>query len=147
MNYTDKKTLRKIFMEKRNQLSFDEIHKKSLTICEKFFQTDFYKNSDFIFTYVNYNSEFETSIIIKKAFNDGKRVAVPVMSGNAHEMFFVEIKSFSELSKNKFGILEPELDFEKVLLPNSKTIIIIPALVFDKRGYRIGYGGGFMTNI
>ena len=142
----DKKELRKIFSSKRDSLSFKEIHEKSLKICNIFFETDTYKNSDKIFTYINYKSEFETSIIVEKAFKDNKKVCVPVMSGKKSEMYFIEIKSFDELSKNKYGILEPKLDYNKIISSDEKTIIIVPALAFDNKGYRLGYGGGFYDN-
>ena len=139
----DKKELRKVFSEKRDSLSKKEIYEKSLIICNRFFDMDFYKNSSKIFTYINYKSEFVSSIIAEKALSDGKVVAVPVMSGKKCEMFFVEIKSLAELLKNKYGILEPALDFNKVLRPDLETIIVVPALAFDINGFRLGYGGGF----
>jgi len=139
----DKKSLRKFFQKKRDSISDNEIYKRSLTICERFFDSNIYKTSQKIFTYINYKSEFVSSIIIKKAFSDKKIVAVPVISKNAHEMFFVEIKNLDELSKNKFGILEPKLVSDNILKPDLKTIIIVPALAFDKKGFRLGYGGGF----
>jgi len=140
---TDKKVLRKIFSQKRNALSCDEIYARSVKICNVFFNMKLYKDAEKIFTYINYKSEFAASIIAKKALEDGKRVCVPVMSGKVREMFFVEIKSFDELSKNKLGILEPKLDFIKVLKSDFETAVIVPALAFSKNGYRLGYGGGF----
>ncbi len=139
----DKKSLRKIFQEKRDSLSEAEIYQRSSIICNRLFDMDVYRTSQKIFTYINYKSEFVSSIIIDRALSDKKTVAVPVMSGNAHEMFFIEIKNLNELSKNKFGILEPKLIFDKIIKPDFKTIIIVPALAFDKKGFRLGYGGGF----
>ncbi len=139
----DKKMLRGIYKKKRDALSFDEIYRRSKVVCDKFFDTQEYKNAERIFTYINIKSEFAASIVAERAFSDGKEVFVPVMTGVPHEMVFVRIKELSELKENKRGILEPKLDFKKVLPSNEKTIIIVPALAFDKRGFRLGYGGGF----
>jgi len=139
----NKKELRFIYSKKRNSLSYDEIYNRSKKICDIFFDMDIYINSEKIFTYINYKSEFVSSIIIERAFNDNKRVFVPVMSKSFGEMFFLEIKSFDELSANKYGILEPALDFNNVYKPDCKTIIIVPALAFDRKCFRLGYGGGF----
>ena len=47
--------------------------------------------------------------------------------------------SFKDSLKiNKFGIPEP--DKKKKVIPN---IILVPLVAFDKRLYRIGYGGGY----
>ena len=43
--------------------------------------------------------------------------------------------------KNKFNILEPINEVEKI--SDNKTIIIVPAIVYNKNKYRIGYGGGY----
>ncbi len=139
----DKKILRKIFTQKRNNVPYDEIYRRSLKVCDVFFDMKLYKDTRKLFTYVNYKSEFVTSIIVKRALNDGKIVCVPVMSGEKREMFFVEIKSFDELSKNKLGIFEPKLDFGKVLNSDFETAIVVPALAFSRNGHRLGYGGGF----
>ncbi len=140
---TEKKDLRKFYSNLRDSLSAEEITKKSQKMCNSFFGSALYKNSQTIFTYINYKSEFNTSIIAKKTLSDNKKLCVPVMSKKAHEMFFVQITNLNELQKNKFGILEPALNFEKVLKPNDKTVIIVPALAFDKNGFRLGYGGGY----
>lgn len=140
---TEKKDLRKFYSNLRDSLSTEEITKRSQKMCNSFFGSALYKNSQTIFTYINYKSEFNTSIIAKKTLSDNKKLCVPVMSKKAHEMFFVQITNLNELQKNKFGILEPTLNFEKVLKPNNKTVIIVPALAFDKNGFRLGYGGGY----
>lgn len=140
----DKKEMRKIYLKKRNSLSEEEIFEKSKKMCDIFFTADFYKRAEKVFTYINYKSEFNSSIIIERALSDGKTVCVPVMSKEkAAEMFFVEINNLDTLSLNSYGIYEPELDFSKVLKPDLKTIMIVPGLAFDKKGYRLGYGGGY----
>jgi 5-formyltetrahydrofolate cyclo-ligase len=41
-----------------------------------------------------------------------------------------------------FGILEPRHDLPLMDLANI-DLILIPAVACDRRGYRLGYGGGF----
>lgn len=107
------------------------------------YKTNEYLNADVVFTFVSYGSEIDTKKLIKKAFIDGKRVAVPYMTGTPHEMVFIEIKSLDELVPNSIGILEPRFDESKVLAGSGKTVVIVPGLAFDKDFYRIGYGGGY----
>ena len=47
----------------------------------------------------------------------------------------------TEFIINKLGIREPIIDveFDKSLI----EIIIVPLLVFDRKGHRVGYGGGY----
>jgi len=54
-----------------------------------------------------------------------------------------EIKSFDELKKGTFGILEPPQDrFRKVRI-SEFDLVIVPGIAFDLTGHRIGFGGGF----
>jgi 5-formyltetrahydrofolate cyclo-ligase len=66
-------------------------------------------------------------------------------------MNFYKISSYDELQSGAYGILEP-ITNEKYVpsqicndISGNKTkdIIIIPGLVFDIKGNRIGYGGGY----
>lgn len=45
------------------------------------------------------------------------------------------------LAMNSWGITEPEYGEE--VLPEQLDMILIPLLVFDRKGNRIGYGKGF----
>ncbi len=46
------------------------------------------------------------------------------------------------LAKGAYGILEPEED-ATILDPWEVDLILVPAVGCDRRGYRVGYGGGF----
>ncbi|MDY6804637.1 MAG: 5-formyltetrahydrofolate cyclo-ligase [Cyanobacteriota bacterium] len=46
------------------------------------------------------------------------------------------------LAKGTYGILEPEED-ATILDPSEVDLILVPAVGCDRRGYRVGYGGGF----
>lgn len=45
-------------------------------------------------------------------------------------------------AKGAYGILEPEED-ATILDPREVDLILVPAVGCDRRGYRVGYGGGF----
>lgn len=138
-----KLAIRKKYMNKRNLMSVKEINNLSTIISSKIFETDEYKNSDTLFTYIGVKSELKTTEIIKKAWADSKKVAVPVVINNKHEMVFTKINDFNTLYENKFGILEPKIDENNILKSNKKTLIIVPGIAFDFKKNRIGYGGGY----
>ncbi len=139
----DKKTLRKSFLKIRSEISEKSRHKKSLAIAEKLFNSEEYKNSGFVFAYSSYGSEAETGNIIKRAFSDEKRAALPVMLEEKGKMAFIEIKPDSELVKNKTGIYEPVYDEEKAVKPQKGDVVIVPGAAFTLKGERMGYGGGY----
>ena len=65
------------------------------------------------------------------------------------KLIHFEIDQNTNFITNKLGIREPisKVSFDTSLI----EIIIVPLLVFDKNGHRVGYGGGyydrFMSNI
>ncbi|MDA9951545.1 5-formyltetrahydrofolate cyclo-ligase [Oligoflexaceae bacterium] len=46
-------------------------------------------------------------------------------------------------SKNKYGILEPLSTDAGVLLTDRQTLVITPCLAANRKGDRLGYGGGY----
>jgi 5-formyltetrahydrofolate cyclo-ligase len=139
----DKKTFRKIYLDKRNFLDKEEIEFKSSIIMKKIYESELYNKADMIFTYVNFGSEIVTSEFIRKVLNDNKKVGVPLMGEEKGKMCFIEINNLESLEPNKHGILEPQYDEKKVLLCDETTLVIVPLLAFNDEKYRIGYGGGY----
>ena len=54
---------------------------------------------------------------------------------------FCKLNKDDILQKGKFGILEPISNDELENFENS--VVIVPGLMFDKLGNRLGYGGGY----
>lgn len=138
----DKKYIRKQILNIRNSILDNERKKWDSKILEFLINSDIYKNSTEIFIYVSYNSEVDTKNIIKKALEDNKRIYVPKVDLKHKTMDALNINSLDELSVNNYGILEPK-SVDKTKFPNKLDLIIMPGVAFDRKGNRIGYGGGY----
>ena len=135
-----KKDLRKKMKTLRDGMSKDENLRLSLKIAESLFMTPEYKKAENVLIFVSYGSEVDTIPIIKRAISEGKKVAVPRIDDGI--MDFYEIKGLDELIPGFYGILEPDESHIVRIEPGS-ALVIVPGLVFDRKLYRIGYGGGF----
>ena len=71
-------------------------------------------------------------------FGAGGRVGVPVILGAGRPLKFREWTPTTSMIEGEFGALIPESG--DWLVPE---ILVVPLLAFDRRGFRLGYGGGF----
>jgi len=47
------------------------------------------------------------------------------------------------LAPNRYGIPEPVCAIERTLAPQDMDVVLVPLLGFDRRGHRLGFGGGY----
>ena len=121
----------------------EEVRQKSDRIMSTLFSTKDYKQAKIVMFYVDMRNEVMTKDAIEKTLANGKRVVVPrVKSG--YGLLAIEINGLNELVPGTFGVLEPPKKEEIAL--KDIDVVVIPGVAFDKKGYRIGYGGGYYDN-
>jgi 5-formyltetrahydrofolate cyclo-ligase len=138
----EKSLLRKEVLHKRNSMSHFEISTKSKLIQQKLIESPVFNQSKSIGLYLAIGSEVQTWEIINYSLELGKTVLLPRIMSNDLRFYVVDQKYFEKNSfdVNMFGIKEPNI--------NNKTadfidLLIIPGIVFDMYGFRIGYGYGY----
>lgn len=136
----DKKGIRKLILEKRRQLTQEEIQSKSKKIMDKLFSLNEFRKAKIVMFYVDAKNEVQTRAAITKALATGKWVVVP-KTLKGHGLEAVEIKSLNELKPGFFGIMEPEQNIG--INPQEIDLVVVPGVAFDKHCARIGYGGGY----
>jgi len=139
-----KQTLKQEILVKRNALNEDEVRVKSDAIIKRLYDLPEFKEAKNILFYLSVRNEVDTHEAIKELLSkQEKTIIVPYVVKNNPILQLSDLRDFKELERKTFGILEPkelyvrEYNFEKL------NIIIIPGLVFDLTGHRIGYGYGY----
>lgn len=131
-------------LRKRSQLSLEEIKEKSQTIADKLFNLNQYEKSNFIFSFISFKDEVNTHEIIKKSINIGKRIGVPITVPKTKELKVSELMDFDkELDLSFYDILAPKDEYIRIVPPKLIDLVLVPGVAFDRRGYRVGYGGGY----
>lgn len=138
----DKSIIRKEMKKKRNKLSNLQKEKLDSIVFQKVIESKEYNKADSIFIFVSYESEVDTHRIIKRALKDGKNICVPKVISKEDGMVAVGIHDFNELKNGAYGILEPE-NIKYKVEESSIDLCYIPGIAFDKKGGRVGYGGGY----
>ena len=138
---TDKKTLRGRYLAERASLSAEEKQAIDRGIAQNILQSEFYQQADCIFCYVSTAEEIDTRTVLENALASGRTVCVP-LCGKGGSMTARKITALSELQTGHYGILEPS-DTAPEIAPENIDLILAPALSCDRKGYRLGYGGGY----
>jgi len=142
----NKNEIRKLLKNKRLNLSKEEVLAKSKQIKNRLFKIDYYKKAKNILFYVSYDGEVFTHDAIKESFID-KKVVVPISNKEDYSLILSKLNSFEDLVEGPYGILEPKKEKIKEISFDEIDLIIIPGIVFDLKGNRIGHGKGFYDRL
>lgn len=138
MNPT-KAELRSAVRRRKQTMTAEDIRTRSGKLCSLVLQTEAYRTCKTIYGYLPFNQEVDLLPLLQRALADGKQVALPKCFGR--EMRFILVSDLSRIQYSPFGAPEPVDDTPKAR--DGSALVIVPGLVFDRQGYRIGYGGGY----
>lgn len=127
-------------LEKRNSLSYSTINTKSKEIQLRFTHSDEFNHAKMLAGYYAIGSEVRTAMIIDTALKSDRLVALPRIEGD--HIKFYQILFNTVLVANRIGIREPPIS-SNYCIPENIDVILVPGIVFDTSGYRLGYGGGY----
>ena len=141
---SQKSALRKGILKLRNSQRKEVIGEKSQLIADKLLSFHLFKRAEVVMFYAIKGNEVDTRGMIRYALREGKRVIVPITKLSEGRLLSSEILDYdSELEVGRYGIPEPKSQFVRPVDPKEIDLVIVPGVAFDRRGYRIGYGGGF----
>ena len=132
-----KDKIRTQILEKRSNLSLEEVDKKSELIIENL--TPYLKNAQNIMIFTDMKNEVRITKLIE-LYPEKNFFISKIVNSKNREMKINKYNE-NELVLHKFGYYESSSDDfydEKIL-----DIVIVPALAFDSSKNRIGFGGGY----
>ena len=139
----EKKELRSKFRKLRASVSETEKRLLDDALCKNIILSSEFKKAKTLLCYFPYGSEPNILPIAEKALAEGKQVAFPIITDTENKkMSFHIIPSLDNTVLGAYGIKEPPKDAPLALL-DTDTLCILPALAYDARGNRLGYGGGY----
>lgn len=136
---TDKNTARIFVKNERLNMSTQDNINYSVIIADKILSMPEFSYNHDIYTYMSFRNEVNTDYLISQCLLAGKNTAVPKVYGE--DMIFYQILNTTNLCEGYMGIKEPSGNLP--VMDTHKGIIIVPGMVFDRKGNRAGYGKGF----
>ena len=143
MSIEDKKKIRKEVLALRNALPRAKVELMSRNICRRFTRLPVAQDCSSVMIFLSFGSEINTDYIIKWLWQQKKRVLVPLCKPETREMDVIPITTFADVEPGYFGIREPKRGLHPPVAKAVIDLVVVPAVAFDRRGYRVGYGGGY----
>ena len=139
----EKILIREKILRKRRELSQLYKSQAESVMLESLLNWEFFKKAKVIHIFISRPEEPDTRPVIEHCWNNGKKVAVPVVLPNTFNLFHSEIKSFESLISGTYGIQEPSPESRIKMTPDMFDLVIVPGVAFDRNGKRLGHGKGY----
>ncbi len=85
--------------------------------------------------------ELPLNLVIPPLATRGQQFLLPVTTADQH-LLFAPWQAGDAVQPNRFGIPEPVMP-TSWMTPAQVELVLVPLLGFDRRGHRLGYGGGY----
>jgi len=123
---------------RKHRASMDPFAEDPEHAANLFFETIKPSPDQIIATYCPKGKEFDALCVAEAALKNGHKTVLPVIQKDTRILKFLTWNAQSEMKPNQYDIPEPANG--EALTPD---IIIVPFLAFDRRGTRLGQGGGY----
>lgn len=138
----EKKELRRRVREELSALSRSELVRSDNALFARFLALPQVEAARTIFAFWGIpGREPDTSRLIGELVKRGKTVGLPRMLPE-HRMEVRRFEADRPLVKASFGISEPGEDCP-LLDREDIGLVLVPAVCYDRRGFRLGFGGGY----
>jgi 5-formyltetrahydrofolate cyclo-ligase len=134
-----KRRTRRAVLGDRDALPADVREETGQRVVERFFELPEVRRAKTVMLFSTFGSEVPTRSLIERLHARGVVVALPRIEGA--DLVPIAFAPGDPTTTTSFGAEEPvggtRLD------PTSIDVVAVPGVAFDRRGSRIGYGGGY----
>ena len=86
--------------------------------------------------------EVETRKLVRDLLDRGKQVVCPRVVAGSRDLEHRGIESLNDLVESELRLWEPDLGCPEIDIA-TLSVMLVPGLAFDRRGGRLGLGGGY----
>lgn len=148
----NKAELRREYLDRRKTLSSDEVNHLSQIIAQHFLEFLIHSGLSakplLIHTFlpIRQQHEVDTWLIIHSIWKQFPQITltVSVTDITSNRLTHYPLYADTRLQENRWGIPEPiDVTPESAIDSYQIDLVLVPLLVFDTQGHRVGYGGGY----
>jgi 5-formyltetrahydrofolate cyclo-ligase len=134
-----KRAIRRAVVARRDALGAGERGERSRRIAERAAALPEVLEAGTVMAFWSFGSEVETAPLIERLHEAGTRIVLPRIQGG--DVVAVPYVPGDPVAAAAFGAMEPSAP--GIVEPGQVDLVVVPGVAFDRRGARIGYGGGF----
>ncbi len=139
-----RQALRKEMRDKRRALSPQQQERAARRLSRLLLRQPIFIRSRHIAFYLANDGEICPRYLLERALSMGKRCYLPVLHpGAENRLWFARYDRNTRMCANRFGILEPISKEARRLRAPQLDLTLLPLVAFDRRGGRLGMGGGY----
>ena len=144
MQEPSKNHLRIALRERRQNLPMEAVQKDSALIRDRLLSLARFRDARSVMLYLPARGEVDTWPLLEHFWQRGSEILLPRCRDNTPGiMDAYAVNSPKDLGPGCFGLTEPRADLARPVPAPLPEVILVPALAFDHRGYRLGFGGGY----
>ncbi len=136
----DKKHLRAQCRKIREALTPEQVAAASRQICDHIAAWALFQQSRTVMTYMAFRNEIDLGRL--QTDFPQKQWVIPRIAADPEPHLILHPYDPARLTRHRFGMLEPDLTWP-VIAPDQVEMVLTPGLAYDRRGFRLGFGGGF----
>lgn len=137
----DRDALRKALSEKRRALPSQVQEKAARDAAALLLGYAPYSSAEAVMAYIACRGELSLAPVIEDILRQGKTLLLPRCDAPG-VMTARRVRALSELKTGRYGLMEPAAESE-IIPPEEIGLVLAPGVAFDRRGGRIGQGGGY----
>jgi len=143
-----KAELRRTILARRDALAPDERARRSAAIFATIGGLEAYRDARTVLAYHAFGSEPVTAPFLAAVLAAGKILVLPRVDRAARQLRLHRVSDpEAELEPGVWGIREPRPAVCPEVAAADVDFVLVPGVVFDVRGGRIGYGGGYYDRL
>lgn len=140
----ERQSLRQLIRQRRKSLSQAEQQEAAQQLVLRFQEHPEILAASRIALYLANDGELNPLPAIHWLWAQHKEVFLPILHPfTPGHLLFQRYTATSPMTRNRFGIPEPELDMLQVVPHSALDLICTPLVAFDAAGNRLGMGGGY----
>lgn len=140
-----KSLLRKYIRTQKKQYTDAQLAAMSTEITNRVLALASWQEAGTLLLYYPLADEVDVRPLIKNAYDNGKKVLLPVVKGEELKLHLYQGES--SLSEGAFGIMEPTGPLFSEENYSEIQLAIIPGMAFDAAGHRLGRGKGYYDRL